>query len=381
MTGREKIEAALSPRGTREFAAVFCYEGIYVRDHWAQATALPWWYQFAPDVQRQAAWRRQMLARTQQDWFALPLCPSRRQRESLAIELEGRAAFLADRRTGRRRRLAEPTVGGWSPAGGPHSVHPVRPPQSPAEIDRLLPIARQFDPAAVVADGRADLAARLLEEHGATLYPIAQVSAPTWGCYGLWGFEGMMTLVATRPELIEHACRRLLARAICQVHQAAALGAAGIWVEDCLTDLIGPEAFERLNVPFVRALVGAIRAAGLRSIYYFCGDPAGKWDHLLAVGADALALEESKKGFSIDIEDVVERAGGRCAVLGNLDAIGILQNGSDQQLRAEIARQLAAGRRNRGRFLMSVGSPITPPTPVERVRRYCRLVRELSATS
>ncbi len=63
---------------------------------------------------------------------------------------------------------------------------------------------------------------------------------------------------------------------------------------------------------------------------------------------------------------------------GNLDAIGILQNGSDTQLRVAIAEQIAAGRRNQNRFVVCLGSPVTPATPVDRVRLYCDLVREMS---
>ena len=48
-----------------------------------------------------------------------------------------------------------------------------------------------------------------------------------------------------------------------------------------------------------------------------------------------------------------------------------------EAVRREVARQLRAGEANQGRFVMSLGSPVTPGTPVERVRRYCELVREL----
>ena len=189
-----------------------------------------------------------------------------------------------------------------------------------------------------------------------------------------------MTMVATRPDLVKHACRRYLARSINSAYEAAAMGAAGIWIEDCMTDMISPEAFASLNVPFVRSLVEEIRSEGLKSIYYFCGDPAGKWDHLLSIGADALSLEESKKGFEIDIEHVVERVQGNCTVLGNLDAMDFLPNASEEELRNEIARQIDAGRRNNNRFIMSLGSPVTPETSVQRVRLYCDLVHELGAS-
>ncbi len=184
-------------------------------------------------------------------------------------------------------------------------------------------------------------------------------------------------MIATRPDLVKHACRRFLTASIRAVREAASLGAAGIWLEECFTDMISPEAFASLNIPFLGPLVQEIRAAGLKSIYYFCGNPAGKWDQLISVGADALALEESKKNFVIDIEEVVARVQGRCTVLGNLDAMGILQDGPEEQLRAEISRQIAAGQRNGNRFIMSLGSPVTPGTSVKRVRLYCDLVQAL----
>ena len=48
-------------------------------------------------------------------------------------------------------------------------------------------------------------------------------------------------------------------------------------------------------LPLLQRLIQAIRDAGCRSIYYFCGNPAGKWDLIESVGADALSLEEGKE--------------------------------------------------------------------------------------
>jgi len=59
----------------------------------------------------------------------------------------------------------------------------------------------------------------------------------------------------------------------------------------------------------------------------------------------------------------------------------LLPNGSVAELRVEIERQAAAGRENNGRFVMSLGSPVTPGTPVARVRRYCDLVHALKPSS
>ena len=75
---------------------------------------------------------------------------------------------------------------------------------------------------------------------------------------------------------------------------------------------------------------------------------------------------------------MVEAVDGRQVVLGNLDALGLLETGSEADLRTEIERQLAAGRKNGSRFIMSLGSPVTPGTQVERVRLYCDLVHQLA---
>ena len=66
---------------------------------------------------------------------------------------------------------------------------------------------------ASAADGCGDLAEALLQDFGDRLFPFAHVGSPLWQCYGLWGFEGMMILIAERPELVRHACERLLRKA------------------------------------------------------------------------------------------------------------------------------------------------------------------------
>jgi hypothetical protein len=375
MNGREKIEAAFSPEGTPEFGAVLCYEDIYIRDHWSQLTSLPWWYAFSPDLEHSLAWRQEVLPAIGQDWFSLSACPSRAYRRSHKIIEQDGAVYLINQVTGARERLAEPVIGGWEAFEQGYSGHVEHIAQTVEELDLLIPPAPSFDRLAFQASGRADLTNALLSEFGMQHYPIVHVTSPLWACYYLWGFEGMMEMIALRPGLVAEACQRYLQCSVEAIHQAAALGARGIWIEDCLTDMIHPRDFARLNLPYVRALVEEIRAYSMHSIHYFCGNPAGKLDLLLSSGADALSLEEGKKGFTIDIAQLAEAVDGRCALLGNLDAIHLLPNGSEAELRAEITRQSQAGRRNGSRFVMSVGSPITPATTPERVRLYCEMVR------
>ena len=376
MTGRERIEAAFTPEGTPEIGAVICYSGIYHRDHWNDLTAEPWWALHSGDPEMHLAVHRDLIRNTGQDWYRLPLGPSRRDRENVIIAERADGVWRLDRATGEERRLERPRVSGWH-GRGLHSPRPEHPVRTRADVDRIKPIPTPEALDAPFTDGRAELAGALLETDMRDLFPLGGTASPLWGCYGMWSFDEMMCKFMDDPEIIRYTCERRVRRLAPAIEQQARLGCRGIWIEECMTDMISPAAFRELNLPYLQQIVEAIRAAGMFSIYYYCGDPADRLELILESGADAISLEESKKGWEVDLAEVADFVGGRAVLLGNLDAINLLESGPEEQLRREIERQIAAGRGNGSRFIMSIGSPVTPGTSVERVRRYCELVREL----
>ena len=375
MTGRQKMQAALSKEGTKEFPAVICYEDLFIRDHWGQLTACPWWYAQDTDIERQTMWRREAIPKIGQDWFSLPMGSTAEDRENIQICAREDGVFAVDRRTrGEQgeRRLREPKIGGedYQPWNRPDA------PKTPEEIDRHFPAALP-DPADIQKEGRKDLADRLLCGVCAGLYPISHITSPLQSCVWLFGFEGFMANLIDSPALIKYACERFTSSIIYTVRQAKILGAEALWVEECYLDMIGPGMFEEFSMPYTTRVVEAIRECGMKSTYYHTGDPAKKLKQILDIGADAISFEEGKKNFVIDIEDVVEQVQGRCAVLGNLDATHFLPACTYDELKTEIKRFAEAGKKNRNRYVMSTGSPVTPGTSVEKVRMYCDLVHEL----
>jgi len=123
------MEAAFSPEGTPEIPAVICYEGIYIRDHWAQLTIAPWWHQYVPNVDLQMAWRREVIAKIGQDWFVLPDFYSLEERENLSIEVRPEGVFRLDRRTDVVERLLRPRHGGGPATGRGRPTRGPRPPE------------------------------------------------------------------------------------------------------------------------------------------------------------------------------------------------------------------------------------------------------------
>jgi len=357
MTGREKIQAALSPEGSPSFAAVTCYQSIFA--------AQPW---------------RDMVRRTDEDWFQVRYGWDRQSREGITIETDGEQVWRVNRATGERRELQRAPVSGHQPDPNSTPQYAGADVRTVEELEQALtalwgPPPGLFTPP---AEGASDYPAILLHELGRDRMPIQHVASPWWLCHGLWGFEDLMERMIETPELVKLACERFLAHMVHQVQSAAGAGAGLIWIEDCMSDMISPAQCRDFSLAYVRRVVEAVQAAGMLAVHYYCGRPDDRWEYLLDTGADALSLEEGKKGFEVDIMQVAELVDGRLALLGNIDAYGVLERGSDAALRAEIAHQIEAGRRNRNRFVVSIGSPVTPGTPLQRVRRYCDLVHELA---
>lgn len=369
MNGRECIEAAFEGGCSDRFGAVICYPGIFYRDHIHAFNRTPWWYGQSPDLGQQLIKARELTVVTGLDWYGCHEVHDRHRRSQLHIRLEGERVLLFDEDTGEQQELTPPQPGGTT--SPPPTLD--RLPETEKELDALF--LADESPAATSPnrDGSMDWVESVATNMVET-YPIAHVSSPLWSTYGKWGYEGLMLMAASHPELLFRAGRHRLVQCLPRLARLASAGCRAIWIEECLIDQINPQQYAAINLPILQDLCAAIRASGMRSIYYYCGNPWNRLDHILATGADALSFEESKKGFDIDIEDVVRAVDGRAVVLGNLDAYGVLEQGGDEALAHEVGRQLHAGRRNRGRFIMSTGSPVTPDTPVERVRRYCDLV-------
>jgi hypothetical protein len=371
MTGRERFLAAFGPAGSEESGVVAAYESLIIRDKFAQITDLPWWSADRSEL-------AQAFARaTGIEWLLVEPGPSREERARRRYEHDADGVWLVDQVAGTRDRLVEPMPGGTNTAVA-RSIHgdAAGPPTTEAAVDRLVPLEPAFDATRFRAEGRHDDAAAVRATTDLILY--GHVKSPVWSFYGVFGFEPMMELLGGNEGLASYAGRRVLHNVVQRIGAIAALGADAVWIEDCMTDQISPGLFARVNLPLVQQVVAQIRAAGMRSVYYYCGNPNDRFEEILGTGADAIHFEEGKKGFTIDIADVARRVDGRCVIFGNLDAIGILEHGSDEVLRSEIARQLESGHRNGNRFVMSTGSPVTPGTPLERVRRYTDLVRELA---
>jgi uroporphyrinogen-III decarboxylase len=372
MTGKEKMLASMTGGLTRDFPVVIPYIGIFLRDHWDEITDEPWWSIQIDDIESRIKIHEDLQDKVDLDWVSCGLCHSRRWRRTHKVEVLDDRVFLLNTINGSRKEVFRPQI------GGAHiEVKKFEQPlKSNEDIDKYIKVEKAND---LLKIGKLDYAKAVVERFGPDKFVFASIGTPNEHLSDYFGIVGMVLNIHKNPQLVDYFTNRVLERNLEIVKSYARIGVDGIFVEECLPlDMISPTNVRRFALPSTKILLSEIRRLGMKSVIYCCGNMRLYLDGIIEAEPDAISLEESKKGFDLDIEWINERISGKCCIFGNLDAVWVLGDGSHADLEREIRRQLNIGRKHK-KFVMSLGSPVTPLTTTNRVKEYVDITREISS--
>ncbi len=229
------------------------------------------------------------------------------------------------------------------------------------QLDELLPIV---DSERLIAAGCHELARRLVERCGEDVWLHSALGSP-YEYIMVLGFVGMMEAMRRDPGLIAAIVERALHNDIEYSKLIAAAGVSGVFIEQCWasSDLISEKDYCRFALPADEELVEELKEQGFEVVFHMTGGIEGRLPHLRELGVDAIALEDSKKNFEVDIGRVRREIGEETALWGNINPV-IIRDGPAERIEAEVRRQFeAAG----PPFVVSCGSPLTLDTTVENV--------------
>lgn len=99
--------------------------------------------------------------------------------------------------------------------------------------------------------------------------------------------------------------------------------------------VIGPRAFERLALPRLQRLIGALPPPRVLSV---CGRTNRALPLLVEVGAEALSLDQMN-----DLARSRELVGARRLLFGNIDPVAVLAEGEEGEVRGAVQAAIAAG--------------------------------------
>jgi uroporphyrinogen-III decarboxylase len=227
--------------------------------------------------------------------------------------------------------------------------------QSKEQIDARLPTQSAEE---LLEQGHFDLPRQVMADYGDRFFISTILSTPFGAAYNLLGFQGLMLVQHDRPKLFHYLLERQLAQTQQVMEAWADVGINGVYAQEIFTgaDLISPSSYDEFVFAYNQPYFQHMSALGLLPIHYVCGDVIPRLKRIAQLDIAAIGVEESKKGFVLELDEVVNRVEGRVAVLGNIDAVHFGLHATMKEMVAEVKRQARIGARAKG-FVISTGSP------------------------
>ena len=234
------------------------------------------------------------------------------------------------------------------------------------ELDRLVPL---LDADEMMAQGYHELARRFAERCAGRAWLVAAVPSP-YETLNVLGFVGMMEVLRRDPPLADAIIARGSHNALQLARLYRAAGIDGVFFEECWasSDLISVADYERFAAEADRCVISALKADGFDVLFHMTGGVEGRLPIIKQYGADAVALEDSKKNFVVDLRDARRQLGEEVTLWGNLSPL-IVRDGPQERIATCVREQFAqAG----PPFVVSCGSPLTTDTPLDNVNTLLR---------
>lgn len=186
---------------------------------------------------------------------------------------------------------------------------------------------------------------------------IAGVVGPFSVAGHLLGTDQLLMQSFLDPDSIRPAMESAVHTASRIASAAVRAGADVVCVEDMAasTDLIRPQTFVDLVLPYLKQLISAIPAP---VVLHICGNTNPILDAMVETGADALSID-CKASFSA----ALRAAEGRATVIGPIDTTQVLLHGSPDEVAQSVEKLISTGA-----AIVAPACAVPPGTPTENLR-------------
>lgn len=133
-------------------------------------------------------------------------------------------------------------------------------------------------------------------------------------------------------------------------------------------DVISPADYEEWAFPYERKVIQAWKAYGAKTLLHICGDSTRVLDLYAETGADVIEIDHK-----VDLARAREIVGDRASLIGNVDPVTVLLQGTPERVRtvADACLATCAG----GGYVLGSGCVVPRITPLENVRAMVEAAR------
>ena len=152
-----------------------------------------------------------------------------------------------------------------------------------------------------------------------------------------------------------------------------AMGANILQCGDSLASgsVISPATYRRFVLPRHQRIFHAWKEAGGLTVLHVCGENSRMLDLFAESGADIIAIDSM-----VDLRLAKERIGERVCLIGNIDPVAVMLEGSMAAVEA-AARACIASAWDGGGYILGTGCEVPPGAPLENVQALVRMASNL----
>jgi len=190
------------------------------------------------------------------------------------------------------------------------------------------------------------------------------VEGPCGGGADLRGINTLMLDFYDDPPFVRDLFGFVVELAIRFGREQAKAGAGLIGIGDPAASLVGPRIYNEFVWPYQKKLVDGLHAAGARVRLHICGNTRRVLEGIGNLGADIVDIDSQ-----VPLSEARQKMGPNQVLLGNLDPVRELRDGSP----ASVTAALAECHRQAGpRYIVAAGCEVTRDTPPENMRALAR---------
>lgn len=134
--------------------------------------------------------------------------------------------------------------------------------------------------------------------------------------------------------------------------------------------VISPATYCRLVLPRHQRIFSTWKNAGAITVLHVCGNNNRSLKHFAETGADIVAIDAQ-----VDLAFAKHQIGDRVSLIGNIDPVHVMMEGSPMDVQEHARDCIAAGAPGGG-YILGTGCEVPPDAPIENLEALVRAAHE-----
>lgn len=139
-------------------------------------------------------------------------------------------------------------------------------------------------------------------------------------------------------------------------------------------NLISPKQFREFSKPYLSKMIdGMYKITGEKPSLHICGKTKGIWNDLRDLNISAFSVDNCE-----DIEEVKNVLGDKVCLIGNIDPVSIIRNGTVEDVYREVKSCIEKAADSPNGYIVGSGCDIPGGAPIENIKAVIEATKKYS---